>query len=287
MPKLSNYNWSTVVVTGGGGGLGRVMAESFMRKGKKVIIAGRTEKTLKETCAANPGMEYVVVDTGNLASLPGFVKSLLEKHPDVDCLVNNAGVQAIIDYLDSDQSEQAAAERAKVATDEININVTGVVQLTTLMLPHLLKKPQNGGGAAVMFVSSGLAYVPKADVPVYCATKAFIHSYALSLRAQLQGMTPGAASAASKLGAHPVRVIEIAPPLVASNLHRDHPNAGDYDKSKMPYMLSQEQFLAEFEQAMEEGRDEVAQGMAKDRTAEWNKTFGAGFRGLNDIKEDA
>ncbi|KAL7749903.1 hypothetical protein RI367_004779 [Sorochytrium milnesiophthora] len=266
---MSNYNWSTVVVTGGGGGLGRGMAESFLRKGKKVIIAGRTEKTLKETCAANPGMEYVVADIGNLASLPSFATSLLQKHPDIDCLVNNAGVLANIDFADKDQSDAAVAERLAALTNEININVTGLAQLTTLMLPHLIKKShENNGAAAVMFVSSALAFAPLARTPGYCATKAYVHSFALSLRVQLQGT---------------VRVVEIIPPLVDSNIQRNIPAAMQFTKENAPHMQSQEQFLAEFEQDMEQGKDEVAPDLARPRASAWHQAFGSFFSAMNGL----
>lgn len=265
-----NYAWNSVLVTGGGGGLGRAMAEHFLSLGKNVIIAGRTEASLKSTCAANPGLHYVVVDTSDLASLPAFVDRLVAQHPDVDAVCNNAGIQKVVDYANADKQPLSLTD----VDAEIATNIQGVVHLTSLLLPHFLKKR---GGAApkdtpafsscVMTVSSGLAFVPLANVPVYSATKAFVHSWSDSLRFQVEPRG--------------VRVIEIAPPLVGTDLHRDHADPENNKKSKVPWSLDVGEFLADFARQMNAGESIVAPGFAKERVKASEDAFGEAFKKQN------
>ena len=96
MPS-SNYNFKTAFVTGGGGGIGKVISQQLVKDGKNVIIVGRTESKLKESAFEIGAKAYYVLDTGDVSSIPDFVKKITKEHPDLDCLVNNAGVQRPLD----------------------------------------------------------------------------------------------------------------------------------------------------------------------------------------------
>ncbi|ODQ52062.1 putative short-chain dehydrogenases/reductase [Saitoella complicata NRRL Y-17804] len=255
-----SFNWNCALVTGGGGGLGKAIAQLFLSKGKQVIIAGRTESNLQATVKQlnNPKLSYVVLDTSKTETFASFVSDLLKEHPEVDCLVNNAGIQKPLSFTSLTDSSKIDAFTSG-AESEIQTNITGVVNLTAHFLPHILSKPSG----AIITVSSGLAFVPLTLCPVYSATKAFIHSYTLSLRYQLRDTK--------------VKVIEVAPPLVGTDLHRDHSDPDNNKKEKNPMSLTVEEFINQVESQMEEGRDEVAPGFAEPRAKAWQETFGEMF----------
>ena len=181
------------LITGGGTGIGRGLAEAFVRQGIRVIITGRRAAVLEEVCKANPGMQHYALDLTDRAALQHAAEALPQKFGPIDCLVNNAGVQRMHEM------------RSKVALDfcdlEIDSNLRALLACTAAFLPHL----QQQQSASIVNVTSGLAFVPLARMPVYCATKAAVHSFTLSLRHQLRD---------SK-----VRVIELAPPAVSTELH--------------------------------------------------------------------
>lgn len=182
---------NTVLVTGGGSGIGRGLAESLHRSGNNVIIAGRRREMLQTVANANPGMEYLRLDLRDPASITGLAAELTGRHPGLDVVINNAGVMRAEDLLTGD----AAAAEATVGT-----NLLGPIRLTTALLPTLLTQPH----AAIVNVTSALAFVPKAVAPTYCATKAAMHSYTQSLRHQLRDTS--------------VQVIEIIPPQVETEM---------------------------------------------------------------------
>lgn len=195
---------NTVLITGGGSGIGRGLAEAFHALGNQVIIAGRGQSRLDETTAASPGMKSLTVDMTDAGSIRAFADRVTQDYPQLNVLINMAGVMKNEKLLD--QAEPLADMEATVAT-----NLLGPIRLTAALLPALLKQPR----ATVMNVTSGLAFVPLAMTPTYCATKAAIHSYTQSLRYQLQGT--------------PVEVLELIPPYVQTGLMGDRqasdPNA--------------------------------------------------------------
>jgi uncharacterized oxidoreductase len=184
---------NTILLTGGGSGIGRALAESFQALGNHVIIAGRRKSALDETTAANPGMDSIALDIEDKANIRSVASELIAKYPALNVLVNNAGIMRM-ENLNAQQDDLADAE-GMIAT-----NLLGPIRLTAALLPHLRKQPYS----AIMNVSSGLAFVPLAPTPTYCATKAAIHSYTESLRYQLKGSTTD--------------VIELAPPYVQTDL---------------------------------------------------------------------
>ncbi|MDF5734199.1 MAG: SDR family oxidoreductase [Nostoc sp.] len=184
---------NTILITGGGSGIGRGIAEAFHKKGNQVIIAGRRQQVLDEVTAANPGIKSILLDINDRDGIHSFGKQVAQDYPGLNVVINNAGImkaediKSLPDYLDD-------------AEEIVTTNVLGPIRLTAVLLPLLQSQPH----AAVLTVSSGLAFVPLANAPTYCATKAAIHSYSVSLRQQLKGTT--------------TEVIEIIPPYVQTHL---------------------------------------------------------------------
>jgi uncharacterized oxidoreductase len=188
-----NITGNTILITGGGSGIGRALAEALHARGNQVVISGRREQLLDEVTANNPGMASLLLDITDTADIQNFAKQAVERFPALNVLINNAGIM-------QDEDVTATTDHLAVAEATIATNLLGPIRLTTTLLPHLLKQPR----AAVLTVSSGLAFVPLALTPTYSATKAAIHSYSMSLRYQLKGSS--------------TQVIEIAPPYVQTEL---------------------------------------------------------------------
>lgn len=183
---------NTVLVTGGGSGIGLALAERFHAAGSQVVICGRRREVLEAACRAHAGMQHRVCDLAQPAERAALAAWVVREFPALDVLVNNAGIQRRVQLADS--------EDWSVTHEEIAANFEAPVHLTRLLIPHLRQRPRS----AIVNVTSGLAYVPLAFTPVYSATKAAMHSFTLSLRRQL-------ASTA-------VEVIEIIPPAVNTDL---------------------------------------------------------------------
>ncbi|KAH7071055.1 hypothetical protein FB567DRAFT_564679 [Paraphoma chrysanthemicola] len=238
----SNFNFKTALVTGGG-------------DGKKIIIAGRTESNLQSTSKEIGAAAYYVLDTGDIASIPAFVKKLIAEHSDIDCLVNNAGVQRPLDVNGDDPSEFA-----KKADQEIDINIRGPMHLAL----HLLKHFKSKDNALIVNVSSVLGFVPFSVVnPVYCGTKAWMHFWSMDLRAQLKGSN--------------VKVVEIAPPTVATDLHRERSNPDDNKKENNKEAMSVEEFTGEVMAKWKEGVEMIAAGPANKIVNAWTENMGPFF----------
>ena len=195
---------NTILITGGGSGIGRALAEAFHKLGNQVTIAGRGRKSLDETIAANPGMKSVTLDVSDPKSIQSFAAQVTKDFPTLNVVINNAGIMKPENLLE-------APNYLSDAEAIVTTNLLGPIRLTAALLPSLRKQPH----ATIMTVSSGLAFVPWATTPTYCATKAAIHSYTQSLRYQLK--------------ATKVEVIELIPPYVQTTLMGDQqakdPNA--------------------------------------------------------------
>ena len=182
---------NTILITGGASGIGRALAEAFHAEGNQVIIAGRRQSALDETTAANPGMQSAVLDIESVPAIEAFADKLKADFPALNVVIHNAGIMRPETILDG----QLDDAEATIAT-----NLLGPIRLNAALLPLLLQQPQ----ATIMTVSSGLAFVPMAPTPTYCATKAAIHSYTQSLRYQLKDTSVG--------------VLELIPPYVQTEL---------------------------------------------------------------------
>jgi uncharacterized oxidoreductase len=187
-------NGNTILITGGGTGIGCGLAEAFHAAGNHVIIAGRRKQVLDETVAANPGMSAEVLDIESAEAIQTFAAALIAKYPKLNAVLHNAGVM---------KNENVKDAKTDDAETTIAINLLGPIRLNSALLPHLLTQPS----ATVLTVSSGLAFLPLSMTPTYCATKAAIHSYTQSLRFQLRDTG--------------VQVIEIVPPYVQTELMGD------------------------------------------------------------------
>jgi uncharacterized oxidoreductase len=194
---------NTVLVTGGGTGIGRGLAESLHRLGNQVIIAARRSEPLRAVAAANPGMQVASLDQGDTADIRRVAMELTDRYRDLNVLVNNAGIQRV---------EDLTSGNVGLAEQTVAINLLGPMRLTAALLPSLLRRPH----AAIINVTSGLAFMPSALTPTYCATKAALHSYTQSLRFQLRDTS--------------VQVIEIIPPQVQTALQGER----GFDPRGMP-----------------------------------------------------
>lgn len=183
---------NTILITGGTSGIGRGLAESFHKLGNKVIIAGRRQALIDELTASHPGMEGLRLDLQDANAISRFAEAVAEKYPDLNVLINNAGISKMENWKKGEVDIQ-------VVNDIIQTNVSSVIQLTAELLP-LLKKQKN---ATLITTTSGLAFVPLAAAPTYSATKAFLHSWLQSLRSQLEGS---------------VEILELAPPYVQTEI---------------------------------------------------------------------
>lgn len=218
---------NTILVTGGGSGIGRGLAEAFHRLGNQVIIAGRRRANLDETIAANPGMQAIELDIGNPESIASAAREVVAKWPSLNVLINNAGVMHI------DDLSQPVDDAMLVST--LTTNVMGPIRLTGALVDHLKQQ----GDATIINVSSVLGFVPMAIASVYSSTKAAMHSYTQSLRYKLKDTS--------------VRVVEIAPPWVQTDLlnSKNEPRA-------MPLAPFIEQTMHELGTDAEEALVEVA-----------------------------
>ena len=244
-----NFSFKCAIVTGGGGGIGRAISEWLISQGKKVIIVGRTESKLQEAAKQmGHSTTYYTLDTGNIPAIPNFIKEVTTDHPEVDCIINNAGVQRPLDVNNFDLSK---------ADQEIDINIRGPMHLAIGLLPHLKTK----SNPLIVTVSSVLGFIPFSIInPVYNGTKAWTHFWSMNLRTQLVDTN--------------IRVIEVVPPTVATDLHRERQNPDDNKKENNEGSLSVEEFMEAVSRDWMAGEETIGAGMSKGVVERWYKEFG-------------
>jgi len=182
---------NTILMTGGGSGIGRALAQRFHDEGNTVIVAGRKTATLEEAINGRENMHALTVDVSDSASIERFASEAITQFPAINILFNNAGIM---------QREDISRKAdASIAEQTIITNLLGPIRLTNALIDHLTTQPD----AAIINTTSGLAFVPLVSAPSYSASKAALHSWTVSLRAQLRGK---------------VEVIELAPPAVRTEL---------------------------------------------------------------------
>ncbi|KEY71713.1 hypothetical protein S7711_02941 [Stachybotrys chartarum IBT 7711] len=256
MSAESHLFFKCAVITGGGGGIGKAIAEYFIAQGKKVLLAGRTESKLKATADEIGAAGYYVLDTGKVANIPGFVERVVADHPELDCIVNNAGVQRPLEIVKDD-------DFLSKADQEIDINIRGPMHLTLALLPHFKAKP----AALIINVSSVLGFIPFSIInPVYNGTKAFLHFWSMNLRTQLE-------QARTK-----IKVVEIAPPTVATDLHRERENPDDNKKENNPSALTVDEFMKDVAKKLQRGDDTISAGMGEGIVDKWFEAFGPKYQ---------
>ncbi|NSY18757.1 SDR family oxidoreductase [Neorhizobium sp. AL 9.2.2] len=188
-----DFTKATILITGGNSGIGRGLAIALSERGAKVIVTGRNEASLNETLKDNPALSGYQLDVTDKDGLNEFAASVVMDHPDLTVVIHNAGIMERENVL-ADVYDVDVAERT------ITTNLLAPIWLTSALLPHLRQKPE----AAIVTVSSGLAFVPRTDSMTYSATKAAIHSWTMSLRHELRSTK--------------IAVVELAPPQVATEL---------------------------------------------------------------------
>lgn len=201
---------NTIFITGGTSGIGRALAEQFHALGNKVIIAGRRQALLDEVAAAHPGIDGVALDISDAADIDRVAAQLIRDYPTLNVLINNAGIMPFDDA--SGRIDDAVSRRI------LDTNLMGPIRLTSALVEHLKAQPR----ATIIHNTSILAYVPIATNAVYSASKAALHSYALSQRFMLKDTS--------------VSVQEIAPPWVDTDLIK---------KSGDPRAMPLDAFIAE------------------------------------------
>lgn len=222
---------NTILITGGATGIGFSLAEAFVNAGNEVIICGRRRRKLKEARDRLPQIHTEPCDVSKGREREALYHRVILEYSSINILVNNAGIQRMID-LTKGTSDLLAGE------DEIEVNMRAFIHLSAHFIPHFLEKKE----AAIINVSSGLGFIPMAQFPVYCATKAAIHSFSLSLRHQLRDT--------------PIKVFEIIPPTVDTELNK----AG---RGARHIGMPPAEVASETLKALERNEFELAVGMAQ------------------------
>jgi uncharacterized oxidoreductase len=248
-----NTKGNTILITGGATGIGFSLAEHAVKAGNRVIICGRRQAKLRDAKRRLPQIHIKKCDLSKAGERKKLHDWVVESFRDVNILVNNAGIQRIID-LKKGMRALAGGE------DEIEVTLKACVHMAGHFIPDFLKRKES----AVVNVSSGLAFVPMAIFPVYCATKAALHSFSVSLRHQLRKT--------------PVRVFEIVPPMVDTELDRGaRGRRGQEDRGIPPFEVA-----AAFMKALERDEFEVLVGQAHGlRTAEASGHADKIFQNMN------
>lgn len=202
---------STILITGGTSGIGLELVRQLTLQGSTIIVTGRKQEALREAKRRFPRIHIFRSDVSDPQDIECLYEAVTQQFPDLNIIINNAGEMRLLDAQDASKSLEDI-------TREIDINLTGMIRMVHQFLPHLIMKRK----AAIVNVSSAIAFMPYSSAPVYSASKAGVHAYTLALRLQLDKTS--------------VKVVELVPPGVNTNLQNDwvlQPNPGqmmDADK---------------------------------------------------------
>jgi len=224
--KLSG---NTILITGGSNGIGLALAKKFAGLGNEVIITGRSQDRLDAAKKLEPKLRTIRSDAADPKAVAELAKEMKTKHPRLNVLINNAGIMVYRNMA------EPAADLAAL-TSEIETNLCGPVRMISALIGQL-----RANKGTIINVSSGLAYVPLAAAPVYCATKAAMHSLSITLRQQLRN--------------HGVEVIELAPPAVKTDLVH-FPADADFK------VISTEELVTAAIRGLKKGSVEIAPGQS-------------------------
>ncbi len=235
----------TALITGGGTGIGLALTEQLSQLDNTVLICGRREAPLAAASERLANVHYRVCDVSKPEARRELADWATSEYEHLDLLVNNAGIQRVVSFLSGERDLEDADQ-------EIETNLMAPIHLSALLIPHLQDQRQ----PAIVNITSGLAFTPLAGVPVYCATKAALHSLSLTLRHQLRST--------------PIKVFEIAPPMVATELHGQR-----RDPEQESHLMSAEEAARGILQALQGDRYEIALGSAERLREQREELFSA------------
>lgn len=219
----------TILVTGGSAGIGLAFAKKFLSLGNEVVITGRNASKLAQAAAENPGLKTIQCDAADPKALEDLAARIDADFPQLDVLMNNAG---IFDFRYLGQR----VDDLEALTREIDVNLSGAIRTISVLVERL-----RANRGTVINVTSGLAYVPLQAAPIYCATKAGLHSYTVSLRQQL---------------GHELEVIELMPPAVKTEMTSELPEGGGFA------FLTTDQLVEQSLRKLASGASEIRPGQS-------------------------
>jgi uncharacterized oxidoreductase len=218
----------TILITGGSAGIGLAFARKFLELGNQVIVTGRRQSTLDEVRASYPKIHTIQSDVEDSSQISSLAQRVKDDYPKLDVLMNNAGIML-------HRNLRGRTADLDELTAEVDINL--VIRTTSAFIDIL-----TANKGTLINVSSALAFVPLSSAPIYCATKAAVHSYTQSLRFQLEESG--------------VEVIELMPPAVKTALSAHIPEGG------LIKLMSTDELLKQTFAAFKKGKLEIRPGGA-------------------------
>lgn len=220
----------TILITGGSAGIGLAFALKFLELGNEVIVTGRRQSTLEQLKANYPKLHTIQSDVADPAQIATLATRVKSDYPKLDVMMNNAGIMV-------HRNLRVPAADLDELTAEMDINLGGIIRMTSAFIDIL-----TANKGTLINVSSGLAFVPLSSAPIYCATKAAVHSYTQSLRFQLEESG--------------VEVIELMPPAVKTALSSDLPEGGPVS------LITTDELVKQTFAAFKKGKLEIRPGQA-------------------------
>jgi uncharacterized oxidoreductase len=243
---------NTILITGGATGIGLALAEKFIENNNEVIVCGRREEKLREAKEKYPQIHIRICDVSTRSERVKLFDWIKENFSRLNVLINNAGIQRPVDF-------KKGKTDYKKAHEEIMINFDAIVHLSMLFIPHLMEQKES----VIVNVSSGLGFIPIALMPVYCATKAAIHSLSMTMRHQLKNSQ--------------IKVIELIPPTVDTDLDK-----GERDKRGMKNKgITPEEFATEAFEKLKTGIYEITVGHSSNLFEAARTNFDEVFKRMN------